>query len=98
MTTEEEFIRQAKLDWQDQNISTIKEALEACYMNGDYDDIGGEVEAPTGHYYMIENWIVITDDLGNKTVTAYPTEEEAEKVFDLLERDYTIWLGNEEGL
>src|SRR4051812_5104004 len=101
MMTEEEFIRQAKLDWEDQPhivILTIEDALEGCYMNGDYDDIGGEAEAPTGHYYRIEHWIVVTDDQGNKAVTAYPNVEEAEKALELLDRDYSLWLGDQEGV
>jgi hypothetical protein len=94
----EEFIRQAKLDWgEETNIETIKDALEACYMNGDYDEIGGDVEAPTGHYYQIENWIVTCDDQGNKVVGDYETVEEAEKVFELLERDFSKWLNEQEG-
>ena len=28
--TEEEFISQAKLDWEDEEIETIEDALEAC--------------------------------------------------------------------
>jgi len=100
-TAEEEFIRQAKLDWGDEegvNIETIKDALEACYMNGDYDEVGGDAEAPTGHYYQIEHWIVKCDDQGNRTVETYENEIQAEEAFELLERDFSVWLGEQEGV
>lgn len=98
MTTEEEFIRQAKLDWEDTPINSIKDALEACYMNGDYDEIGGDAEAPTGHYYQIEHWIVVTNDQGFSTVHTFDTIEKAEEAFELLERDFSQWLKAEEGV
>ena len=95
---EEEFVRQAKLDWEDSEINSIEDALEACYMNGDYDEVGGDAEAPTGHYYQIDHWIVKCDNKGNKTVEAYENETQAEEAFELLERDFTKWLGEQEGV
>ncbi|HEY1249205.1 MAG TPA: hypothetical protein VGE97_09475 [Nitrososphaera sp.] len=94
LMTEQEFITQAKLDWEDSEINDIEDALEACYQNGSYDDIGGDVEAPTGHYYKIDQWIVVTDNQGFHKITEWPTVEDAEKHFDELEKEYEKWNNN----
>lgn len=89
--TEEEFIKQAKLDWEEDNIETLEDALEACYMNGSYDDIGGDVESPTGHFFLVERWILITDSNGSKFVHRFETTEEAENRMEELQREYDEW-------
>lgn len=89
--TEEEFIRQAKLDWEDNEINTLKDALEACYMNGSYDDVSGDAEAPTGHFYAIERWVVTTDNQGHSEVHTFESAEEAEDFFNKLEEEFIEW-------
>jgi len=91
--TEEEFIRQARLDWEEDTIETMKDALEICFLNGNYDDSGGDAEAPTGHYYKCERWIVTTDSDGNNTVHTFESEEEAEARFRELEEEFDEWDG-----
>lgn len=93
--TEQELIAQARLDWLNDDtilpIKDLKDALEANYYNGNYDDIGGDVEAPTGHYYRIERWIVVTDSQGSRTVHTFDTIEEAEEKVEELENEYCTW-------
>lgn len=88
MTTDQEFIRQAKVDWPDDNIRTVMDACEAYYMNGCYDEIGGDVESVTGHYYRVERWIVVTDNQGFKELEAFHNEVLAHKAFEEREREY----------
>lgn len=83
--TEEEFIRQARVDWPDDNIRTLLDALEAYYMNGVYDDIGGNVDWSTGHYYRIERWIVNTDSQGFKGLETYSSNLAAEAAIGRFE-------------
>ena len=89
--TEEEFIRTAQLDWEDTPIYNLEDALEACYMNGNYDDIGGDVEAPTGHFYLCERWILVTDSAGNKDIRTFESTEEAEAQIIELQQEFDLW-------
>jgi hypothetical protein len=93
MTAEEEFIRQTKVDWEDKDhpINSLQDALEVNYMNGNYDNLSGDVDAPTGHFYIIEQWILVTDSQGNKIVQSYESPVEAETAFNKLEADYDEW-------
>lgn len=88
--SEEEFIREAKNDWEDDDtvINSIKEALEVSYMNGSYDDVVGDVDSSVGHNYRIDRWIVNTDTQGFTVVTTYDTVKEAEAAFWLLREEY----------
>lgn len=86
--TEQELIRQARVDWPDDKIKNRMDACEAYYMNGVYDDIGGDVESSTGHYYRVDRWIVVTDNQGFKECNEFHTLELAEKAFTELEQQY----------
>ena len=94
--SEAELIGQAKLDWDEEVIETLKDALEVMYTNGSFDEVGGDVEAPTGHYYQIDRWIVVTDIRGNHTIHTHESIEEAEAAFDELEAEYEAWTDDEE--
>lgn len=89
--TEAEFIRQAQLDWEDNDIVTIVDAMEACYGNGAYDDVTGDAEAPTGHVILCERWIMQTDSNGINSVTTYDSTEEAETAFKELDEEFAAW-------
>ena len=97
--SEEEFVAQCLNDFPDIPESEqydpeyfdVVWACEAYYMNGSYDDIGGDAEAPTGHYYRIHRWIVVTDDHGFQELFTFDNEDEASAAFDKLEKEYLEW-------
>jgi hypothetical protein len=93
--TEKEMIESAKNDWQDMEINDVLDALEANYLNGAYDDLSGDSEAPTGHFYRIDRWIVITDSQGLRKVEEHYSEETAKQVFAEMDKEYSEW-GREE--
>jgi hypothetical protein len=100
MTTEKEFIRQAKVDWPElENLgrpATMVDCLDEYYLNGTYDDVSGDVESPTGHFFRIERWIVVTDSQGFRHLEPYPNEEQAKKAFEKLDNEYAEWSDENE--
>jgi hypothetical protein len=72
------------------------EALEAIYMDGCADQVSGDVEAPTGHFYRVGRQIVETDSQGFKNFNSYTTEAEAEAEFDRLDNLYDEWMDDDE--
>jgi hypothetical protein len=93
--TEKEFIEQAKNDWPDEEITDALDACEANYFNGIYDDVSGNVEAPTGFFYIIEHYIVIVNSDGTKELRKYGSVELAERAFNKLEQEYSEWDAEE---
>lgn len=92
--TDSDFIREVRENT-GEPVTSLKEALEACYMNGFYDDMSGEAQSPTGHFYRIERWIVVTDNYGFSEVLSYYNDAKAKEAFELMENDYLYWLGDE---
>jgi hypothetical protein len=90
-----EFVRQARVDWPDAKIDTVLEACEEYYMNGTYDDVSGDVEAPTGHFYRIGRYIVVTDSQGFSEFHNYSNENEAVEAFSDMDEEYAKWDGGE---
>jgi len=86
-----DFIVEARTNWNDKTIETVLEACEANYLNGIYDDVSGDVEAPCGHFYIIERWIVVTDSQGFTNLHWFDNREEAEKAFEKLDEAYAEW-------
>jgi len=66
-------------------------ACENFYMNGVADDVSGHVDAPTGHFYRVDRWIVTTNDQGFKSLTTFDKPEEAEVHFDHANEEYMHW-------
>jgi hypothetical protein len=93
--TEKEFIEQAQNDWPDEKITSALDACEAYYMNGIYDDVSGDSEAPTGHFYLEEHYIVVTDTNGNRELFKYGSVELAERAFNAFDQEYSEWEGEE---
>lgn len=75
------------------NPGILLAALETIYMHGGVssEDIGGDSEAPTGHFYRIERWIVSVDSQGFKDLTSFDTLAEAEDAFANLEDEFSKW-------
>ncbi len=71
-------------------------ALEAFYFNGVTDEWSGDVDAPTGHFYRVNRWIVTTDERGFHNVISHATKIEAKYGFDVLVHEYSSWIGNED--
>jgi hypothetical protein len=86
-----EFVRQARVDWPDANIRTVLDACEEYYMNGIYDDISGDMESPTGHFYRIDRHIVVTDSQGFHDLQTFDSEEAAIEAFGKLDDEYAEW-------
>lgn len=66
-------------------------ALEVFYMNGSTDEFGGDVEAPTGHFYRVDRWIVITDSQGFHQIVTANNEDDAKREFVKLQNDFDVW-------
>lgn len=82
------LIREYNNDFPDEPARTILEACEGYYMNGSYDDIGGDVDTSVGHYYRIGVFIVRTDTQGFHECDEFHTEDIAIKAFNELEQEY----------
>ena len=74
------------------NAELTLDECEAVYMDGCADAVSGDVEAPTGHFYRVDNCIVATDDRGFKSFDAYEAAWEAADVFASLDEEYGEWL------
>ncbi len=73
-----------------------KDELEAIYGNGFADEISGDVEAPTGHFYRVGHQIVHTDSQGFTDVNTYTSVEHAEIEFDRWNEEYMEWDTDDE--
>ncbi len=96
--SEQEFVAQCLLDFPDNfeapNELLARDVLEACevyYMSGCYDNLSGDSEAPTGHFYTIHRFMVTTDSQGFRTLNVFDNEDEAQKEFNNLEAEYSEW-------
>jgi hypothetical protein len=78
-----------------EHVSTIKAACETIYGHGVADDVSGNVEAPTGHFYRVAQWIVVTDSQGFSDLYTYASEEEAVEEFNKLDAEYAKWWGDD---
>lgn len=67
------------------------EWAEELYGHGMADEVSGDVEAPTGHFYRVDRWIVTTDSRGFREIDAFPTEGYAHNVFESLDAEYAEW-------
>lgn len=65
-----------------------KGELEEIYMDGCADEVSGDVESPTGHFYRVGSQVVVTDSQGFSDVTDYDSEVEAEWAFQELDESY----------
>lgn len=74
------------------------EQLESFYMDGVADEVSGDVDSPTGHFYRVDRWIVRTDDRGFHDVTEYETIEDAKNDFASMDDQYSNWFNDEEEL
>lgn len=74
----------------------LLDALEAFAGNGSADEVSGNVESPTGHFFRVDRWIVVTDSQGFRDVQTYDTESEAEVAFRSMDEEYIQWAGDDE--
>lgn len=95
-TSEYQIIKEAQENYGETGIETLLDALEAFYLSGSPDEASGDVEAPTGHFYRIDRWIVVTNNQGFKDVQEYGNAETAEWEFGKLEDDYCEWADEDE--
>jgi hypothetical protein len=96
LTSKADLIREARKnlgepDSESSTIKTLLDALEAFYMNGCADEVSGDVEGPTGHFYRVSRWIVTTDSQGFKSVDGWPNVMAAEKAFGDADCEYREW-------
>lgn len=91
MKSEQEIIEEAEQHFGPINPGTLLNALEAFYMEGADDENAGNVESPTGHFYRVDRWIVVTDSQGFKDIHTYDSVSEAENEFAQLVDDYAEW-------
>lgn len=89
--SEYQIIKEAQENYGETGIETLLDALEAFYLSGCPDEQSGEVEAPTGHFYRIDRWIVITDNQGFKEVLEFPYEQRAKEDFEEMCGEYVEW-------
>jgi hypothetical protein len=69
--------------------------LEEIYMDGCPDDVSGDVDAPTGHFYRIGRQILVTDSQGFRTVHNYTDEAEAVQAFEVMNNEFGEWDDDE---
>lgn len=77
----------------------IHSALDACetyWGNGASDEHDGDVEAPCGHFYRVDRWIVTTDTQGLKSIEEYANCMDAHDAFDALQHDYSEWARDDD--
>ncbi len=93
--SEQEFVAQCLLDFPDNfeapNELLARDVLEACevyYLSGCYNDLSGDSEASTGHFYRIHRWIVTTYSSGNRFLDTFDNEDQAKAAFDELDEEY----------
>lgn len=67
---------------------------EELYMHGMADEVSGNVEAPMGHFYRVERWIVMTDSQGNNDISEYDDEKRAMAEFQSRDDEYSDWEDN----
>ncbi len=98
--SEKEFVEQAILDcpedssnleFHDPEYFGVLDACELYYMNGCFDELSGDSEAPTGHFYRIHRFIVTTFSDGSRYLNTLDNEDEATKEFKELEGIYSEW-------
>jgi len=88
-TSKQDFI--ASVRKHNPKVKTLMDALEDTYMNGFANEVSGDVEAPTGHFYRVERWIVTTDSQGFRDLWPFDSPAEARKEFQLLDEAYSKW-------
>lgn len=87
--TRNEIISQARSI--DSTVAALLDACEAFYGHGVTDEVSGDVEAPTGHFYRVDRWIVTTDSQGFRELDEYETAELAAAVFAERDSTYRAW-------
>lgn len=97
---EQELIKKANesLGEEPRRIEGVLDACETFYMNGMYDQASGMDEAPTGHFYRVNRWIVSTNSQGRNEATTYANESDAIQAFRELDRQYYEWAEEGENL
>lgn len=65
---------------------------EEVYGTGFADELSGDVEAPTGHFYRVGRHIVVTDSQGFKYLSDHGSVGKAQSFFSELEDQYDAWV------
>lgn len=68
----------------------IREHLAELALDGVADEESGDVEAPTGHFYRVGRYVVVTDSRGFSELHDCGTAASAAAYFDGLELDYAM--------
>jgi hypothetical protein len=77
--------------------SALVDVLDTFAWHGVADEASGNVEAPCGHFFRVDRWLVLTDERGFETVDEYPTVDEAVRSYEELEDRYVEWQGESNG-
>lgn len=75
----------------DPDATNLQNALTAIWGNGFADESSGTVEAPCGHFFRVEHWIVTTDSQGFVSVETFDSIEEAMVAFSERDHEYADW-------
>jgi hypothetical protein len=77
-------------------VESLIQALEDFYCNGFADEVSGDVDCDTGHFYRVDRWIVTTDSQGFHDIWSFNDIPEARREFQRLEKEYAEWMGDED--
>jgi hypothetical protein len=64
---------------------------EEHFMNGMADEVSGNMDAPTGHFYRVERWIVTTNSQGFSDIDEYADWFTAHCEFESRDEKYGEW-------
>lgn len=93
LITRDELIAEARGLGDD--VKNLLDALNTIWGHGFSDESSGTVEAPCGHFFRVEHWIVTTDSQGFHNVETYDTIEDAMSEFLHRDQEYAAWLDDE---
>jgi hypothetical protein len=78
-------------DCEDCLVMLERSELEDIYMDGMADEVSGNVEAPTGHFYRVGAQIVTTDSQGFVSVENFDSEGQAVAEFSIRDDEFSAW-------
>jgi hypothetical protein len=75
----------------DTDVETVLDALNAIWGSGFADEESGNVEAPCGHFFRVEHWIVTTDSQGFHNVETFCSIQASMVAFSERDHEYAEW-------
>jgi len=81
----------------DPDAKSVLDALNAIQGHGFADESSGTVEAPCGHFFRVEHWIVTTDSQGFMSVETFDSIQAAMVAFSERDHEYADWDDDDNG-